>query len=80
MTLKHVPISVGFAIITTCQFALGVWMVTLATMKGGTTKLPHLKDHSHLESLSTPLRLCSYSPTTATYTARRVSLVRVSSA
>jgi len=48
VTMKHIPISMGFAIITTCQLVLGVWMVTLAGIKGAQPQPPIPLDEYHL--------------------------------
>ena len=77
--MKHIPISVGFAIITLGQLVLGVWMVTLAGIKGGTVQLPNRKNNSHSESLPSLRRSCLLSPTPAASATRCVPLVRVSS-
>ena len=61
MTMKSVPIAVGFASITVTQLALGICMITFAAIGGG--KLKHFcwESSSHSERLLAlfRLRLCS---------------------
>lgn len=55
--MKSVPITIGFAIITASQLALGVYMVAVAAMEGG--KLSScIKGH--------PCSLCQLSSATPT--------------
>jgi hypothetical protein len=75
--MKNIPISAGFAIITACQLVLGIWMVTLAGIKGGKAKLLYLTNCSHSQGLPVLLRLHPRSPTPTAGTPRRIPPVRI---
>ena len=47
MTMKSIPIVVGFAVITASQFVLGVWMMVLSALKGGKTLALGSKNRPH---------------------------------
>ena len=55
--MKNIPITVAFAVITTSQFVLGVWMMILAALRGG--KVLRLDQRTILtqRGLSAPPRL-----------------------
>lgn len=58
ITLKHLPITVGFSFITLCQLVLGVLTISLVSMLGGGTEPLYQKSHPHSERLtSRPDRL-----------------------
>ena len=60
MTMKNVPIALGFATITASQFVLGIVMLMLAAMKGGKTGFLDGGISSYLGRL-----LCSIRPRVA---------------
>lgn len=71
VTGKNVLATAGFIVITACQLVLGVWMVTLAVMKGGKSKPLNQRNYPDLTHLFAPLfRLRS--PTAATGAPRRI--------
>ena len=41
MAMKNIYIAIGFGLITASQFALGVYMMTLAGKEGGKGELLH---------------------------------------
>ena len=43
MTLKNIRIVAGFAVITVCQLAVGMWVVILAALEGGEVWLSDLR-------------------------------------
>ena len=45
MTIKNVPITVGFAVITVSQLAMGSYIVSLTAERGGEAKVMHRKSH-----------------------------------
>ena len=48
VTLRNTPITIGFAIITASQFALGIWATALSAREGGIVKLLHCGIDPHL--------------------------------
>lgn len=47
VTMKNIPITVGFSIVTLCQLVIGVCAVVFAAKGGGKDKSSHWKNHSH---------------------------------
>jgi hypothetical protein len=47
VTMKNIPITVGFSIVTVCQLVIGVCAVVFAAKGGGEAKFFHRKNHSH---------------------------------
>ena len=45
MTMKNVPIAIGFAVITVSQLALGICLIIFAAKGGGKAILQILKDY-----------------------------------
>ena len=70
MTMRNIPVTVGFAIITTCQLVLGLWMLALSVINGGeAAEIVNQTTLTH--DVSVP---CSQ--TAIGHTPRRVPLVR----
>ena len=77
MTLKSVPIALGFVVITVTQLLLGISLTTLAAKMGGKPKSLDPEAPVHLKPLSTPFRWRSCSPATSGDTPRRIPPMRI---
>ena len=75
MTMKNIPITLGFAAITASQFALGMTMTVLSARKGGKARLLNLSDIPFTLLLSPQFYLCSNGAPIDT--SRLVHLVRI---
>ena len=71
VTRKNIPIAIGFAVITACQLALGICLVTLTAKKGGNTKPLTRKNYFSLVFQASPSHrspstriICVYLPGT----------------
>ena len=80
MTMKNIPITIGFAITAAGQFTFGIYTLVIVAKGGGKTEISCWKNHSSLHQIPAPLQfgLGSYTPTTNT--PRCISRVYVSSA
>ena len=77
MTMKNIPITIGFAVITASQFALGTCMIVLAAEMGGKVRLFDRRSHSQISFFTTAV---PHSSTAARDTPRRIPLMRICSA
>ena len=57
MSLKNLPIVIGFAVITSVQFAVGMYMMSLTAREGGEAELLYQESCSHSKGQPAPLRL-----------------------
>jgi hypothetical protein len=77
VTMKHIPITIGFVIITLGQLAVGAMCIVLVAKGGGWFGFSPCKNGSYSEHFPVPLQLEMCSSTSPTDTARRIPSVRV---
>ena len=76
VTMKNIPIALGFASITASQLALGVTMTILSARKGGEPRHPN-PSGIHSPHSPAPSPSCLRSSNASIDTPRRVYLVRI---
>lgn len=80
VTIRNLPITIGFAAITTSQVVVGIWMTVLGSERSGVIPILNQNDHPHSECLSDPWRWRLRRHTTPADTSGRIQLVCVQQA